>query len=122
MSMTITLKPDIEESLRRDALAFGLAPEEIAAQRLEEAELTRQIDALSLPHPPHSDRRYRDLLRKRRAGTLTEPERQEMISYSDDSERRAVERLELLVRLSRLWNHSLPDTTKRLGIKPPKPI
>lgn len=122
MSMTITLKPDIEESLRRDALAFGLAPEEIAAPRLEEAELTRRINALSLPRLPHSARRYRDLLRKRRAGTLMEPERQEMISYSDDSERRTAERLELLARLSCLWNAPLPDTMKRLGIKPPKPI
>jgi hypothetical protein len=71
--------------------------------------------------PEENWRRYGELICKRRAETLTEPEREELIALGDDLEMWNVRMLERLLELARLRQTSLDAVMKELGIKP-RPI
>ncbi len=56
---------------------------------------------------------------KRQQDTLTETERQELITLNDIAEQKNVERMAALAKLAQLRQISLPDLMEQLGIKPP---
>jgi hypothetical protein len=88
MPLTITLEPEREAFYREEARRAGVAVETLVSQRLEEAELVYHIRRLS-ETAPDSLRRYRQLLRRRRAGVLSDSEQQEMLAFSHDAEARS---------------------------------
>jgi pantothenate kinase len=63
--------------------------------------------------------RYRELVVKRRAETLTPQERQELLSISDQIELANVRRIELLIKLAQLRKMPLKTLMESLGIESP---
>ena len=62
--------------------------------------------------------RYRDLIAKRRAETLTDAEQQELIALGDKLEAWNVRRLRNLIKLAELRQTAVDVLMKQLGIKP----
>jgi hypothetical protein len=83
---------------------------------LSEAELLRRINEGA---PPEMQRRYDELIAKRRAETLSPEEYEELLHMTEQMESIEVRRLECLAQLARLRQTSLPELMKELGIAPP---
>ncbi|MBI3360158.1 MAG: STAS/SEC14 domain-containing protein [Chloroflexi bacterium] len=92
--------------------------------------LTAQRRAPSLPHSEaellqkinlglsaEQWQRYRALVAKRRAETLTADEQQELITYSDQIEKANARRIAYLIELAKLRQTSLEALMNELGIK-----
>jgi hypothetical protein len=83
---------------------------------MRETELLREINrGLS----PGDWQRYRELIAKRRAETLSPSEQNALIALSDALEAINVRRVECLVELARLRNMPLETLMDQLGIKAP---
>ena len=126
---TIQIQTSVEQLL--DAVA-QLPPDELAS-------LTEKIVALRATHaaphigqsetdllleinrdiPTETRHRYKELIAKRQAETLTSAEYAELISLSNQVEQREAERVAALADLARLRHTSLPELMKDLGIQAP---
>jgi fructose-1,6-bisphosphatase len=62
--------------------------------------------------------RYRELLARRKAGTLTLEEQRELISYSDRIEEANVKRIRYVAELADVQHTTLPALMTKLGLKP----
>ena len=62
--------------------------------------------------------RYRTLVAKRQAGTLTPEEQSELIALSDQIEEANVVRIQYVAELAELQQTTLPAMMKKLGLKP----
>jgi hypothetical protein len=123
MSLTITVSPDLEERLRDNAAREGVAPEVIAARRLEEADLLLRILAWI---DPDVWARFRQLAARQQEDEFTESEftdeeRQELRRLNNEVEIRHAERLECVGRIARLRGISLEQALQQLGIRFPIP-
>src|SRR5215470_4843392 len=98
MALTITLQPEIEARFRADAAREGLTVEQLAARRLLENELLWRIRTAT---PEAETRELHRLLRKRKAGTLSEEALVRLQTLLDERELRGAQRLEDLTQLSR---------------------
>lgn len=131
MTITVEMAPELEQQLRQAAAQAGLAPDvyivETLRQRLTlspppierlaatEAQLLLHINQ-SLDGIAWS--RYRDLVEKRQAETLTPAEQQELLVLTDQIELANVERMTHLVALARLRQTTLPVLIRKLGLQP----
>ena len=95
------LQPTTEARLLAAARARGETPDAIVAALLDrlpveaaEAELLKEI---SQGFPETFWQRYRDLIARRQAGTLTQREQAELIGLSDQAEERTLRRTQALV-------------------------
>jgi hypothetical protein len=82
----------------------------------DETELFRRINA-GLPEPAQT--RYRELIARRKAETLTAEEHEELLRLIDQSELLEANRAQALVELARLRGKSLAAMLQDLGIRPP---
>lgn len=62
--------------------------------------------------------RYRTLVAKRQAGTLTPEEQNELIDFSDQIEEANVTRIAYVAELAEIHQTTLPAMMKKLGLKP----
>ncbi len=69
--------------------------------------------------PPEVQRRYDELITKRRAESLTPDEHDELLRLTDQVEDSEARRLEHLAELARLRQTSLPALMKTLSIRTP---
>jgi len=139
MALTITLTPEAEERLRDESRRTGLPLEDLAARKLEgvllpmggspsppppartpalspaESDLLAKINE---GFPPEFWRRYRELIARREAGTLTAEECTELISLSDRVEEKNWRRTEHLIVLASLRGITLPELVQQLGLRP----
>jgi hypothetical protein len=115
MALTITLQPEIEARFRAEAAREGLTVEQLAAQRLQEAELLWRIRTAV---PETETRELHRLLRRRKAQTLTDPERSRLQALLDEREQRSARRLEDLTQLSHLRAMPVRHLMEQLGIRP----
>jgi len=69
--------------------------------------------------PPEAQRRYNELVAKRRAESLTPDEYDELLRLTDQTENLEARRMEYLAELARLRQTSLVELMKNLGIRPP---
>ena len=115
MSLTITLPPDLETRLRDDASRERLPVEEVAARRLQEADLLRRIFAY---FPPEETREMRALVRKREAGTLTGAEMELLNELAHRREAKNAARFSDVLALARLRGASHRQIMTELGIRP----
>ena len=81
-----------------------------------EAELLRINQGV----PPAVQRRYDQLIAKRRAESLTPDEHEELLQLTDQIENVEARRMEHLAELARLRQTSLPALLKTLGIRTPE--
>jgi hypothetical protein len=115
MALIITLQPEAEARFRAEAEREGLTIEQLAAQRLLEAELLWRI---RIAAPDAETRELHRLLRRRRAGTLTQAQQERLTTILEEREKRGAQRMEDLEQLSRLRGIPVRQLMERLGIRP----
>lgn len=115
MTLTITLQPDMEARFRAEAVHAGMTPEQLAAQRLLEAELLWRIRTAT---PEAETRELHRLLRRGKAGMLNQEESARLQTLLDEREERGAQRLEDLTQLSRLRAIPVRKLMERLNIRP----
>lgn len=115
MSLTIALSPETESRLRAEAVREQRSLEEVAARRVEEAELLRRIFAY---FPDAETREVRRLIRKRDAGVSDASEAVHLQTLIERREERNAERLSDLVRLASLRSVPLRQLMAELRIRP----
>ncbi len=115
MTINISLQPEVEARFQAEAVQNGLTLEQLASQRLLEAELLWRIRTAS---PESEKRRIHLLLRKQRDGLLAAHEQAELQAILDDREMRGAERLNDLVVLASLRAMSVRQLMEQLGIHP----
>lgn len=131
-ALTLEIAPDLEATLRLEAARQGLDARDYILRALRErlAAMTAAPPRLPVAEAallqeinrglsPESWQRYSTLKEKRRAGTLTQEEQAELISFSDQMEELNVQRMERLIQLARLRNTSVDALMDELGIKSP---
>lgn len=128
MTVVLDLPPDMESKMREVAQAEGLdvaaLVRETMATRLRQYNPARSLTETELL--AHLNRgfsetfwnRYRLLIAKRQAETMTDTEQQEAISMSDHLETWRVERLQYLIRLAELRQTTVDALMQELGLRP----
>ena len=116
------LQPTTEARLLAAARARGETPDAIVAALLDrlpveaaEAELLKEI---SQGFPETFWQRYRDLIARRQAGTLTQREQAELIGLSDQAEERTLRRMQALVELAQRRGVPFEHLLHEMGIRP----
>lgn len=115
MPMTITLEPEWEAHWREEARRLGMPAEQLLAQRAAEAELLWRIRSAA---PEPETRLLHRLLRRQKAGTLSEPEQAQLQALLDAREESGAQRLAELTRLARLRGMSVRSLMEQLGVRP----
>ncbi len=132
MPLTVEITPELEGEIRQAAAHEGLSLDtfilESIADRLRrpkpipgkhfagrESELLQAINH-SMAHIDWQ--RYRTLIDKRQAETLTADEHSTLIALGDEVEEANGKRIELLLELAQLRHTTLPVLMKTLDIKP----
>lgn len=128
MSIILDLPPEMESRVREVAQAEGLALpaflQEAAEARLRQYDPSRSLTEAELlarinrGFPETFWNRYRNLVAKRRAETLTGEEQQEVIGMSDTLEAWRVERLQYLTKLAQIRETTVDALLKSLGLRP----
>ena len=132
MSLTINLPPDLERRLQDEAARSGLEAGHFVVQTLSERLSRFEDQAPCLPYAeaelleqiniglaPETWERYHELIRRRRAESLTQEEQTELIGMSDEIETANARRIESLVKLAHLRGTTLPALMDELGIQAP---
>jgi hypothetical protein len=115
MALVIPIQAEAEERIRDEASRAGMPVEQLAARRLEEADMLWRIHSAA---PDSETRLLHRLLRKSRAGMLDPAGRAKLSSLLDEREQRAARRLHDHGTLSRLSGIPLQSLMDRLGISP----
>ena len=134
MTITIEVAPELENQIKQAAAKVGLSPDayivESVTQRLQptkprpssvkrlskrEATLLQKINQ-SLSQMQWQ--RYRELIDKRQAETLTPEEQTELIGLSDQLEEANAKRIEYVAHLAALRKTTVTTLMKELGLKP----
>jgi hypothetical protein len=132
MALTLEIIPELEAALREIAQREGLDVDTFAVRLLEEQVRQRRLHPPTLPRdeaellqqigqglPGETWERYRELVARRQAETLTPQEHQELIALSDEIEEWNAQRLGLLIRLAQLRKVALRDLMDELGLTAP---
>lgn len=130
-SIRLELTPELEQQLQTAASSQGLQPDGYILKTLaEHFQQTQQrahlptTEANLLQHigiglsAPEWER-YRLLIAKRRAATLTSDEQTELIQTSDRIELANAKRMEAAIALAKLRGQSLAEVMQDLGIEAP---
>lgn len=128
MTLLVDLPPEIEARIHKAAEAEGIdmaayvretmtarLPLPTAPASMTEKELMEEINR---GFPEAFWKRFRVLVRRRQAETMTPAEQQEAIGMSDRTEARAVERLQCLLELSKRRGKSVQKLMAEMGIRP----
>jgi hypothetical protein len=129
MSITINIRPELEEILKQMAIQEGKGVDSIIIELLEgqllsdpnsgrkniEMELLRKVN---LNITVETWERYYTLIEKREAEILTEAEYQELLALTDKIEIANANRIENLILLSKLRKVSVEELMEELGIRP----
>ena len=108
---------DLERFMEQ--LSILIARKKVPSLSKKETELIKKINR-GLPEKIQS--RYSKLLPKSVNHSLTETEYQELSDILPMMENLGVERLKHMIELATLWETSVDEVMKRLGIKPPPAI
>ena len=134
MAIVIELAPELENQIRQAAAQSGLSPDTYILESVQarlhaapthfartkrlpdaEADLLQKINQrLS----QISWLRYRELLAKRQAETLTSTEQTELIAFSDQIEEANVQRMTDVAALAQLRKTTIPTLMRELGFQP----
>ena len=135
MTLTLDIRPELEAQLKAEAAKAGLDASTFILNAIEERMRQNWRGTHSLPNrlstqeavllqkinqglPEEVRQRYRCLVAKRRAETLTSEDHAELIALSDRIDETNARRIEHLAELAQLRESSLDDVMRQLGIKP----
>lgn len=120
--MSIALQPETEARLLAAARARGKTPDEVVASllavlpaELGENELLREINQ---GFSEDFWSRYKALIARRQAETLTPGEQGELIDLSDQVEERTARRTQALAELAGRRGVTLDALVRQMGIRP----
>ena len=127
MSLTVEVPSEVEERVVQEAARRGVAPGNLVAEVLgrefrprpnvltaEETKLYEQINAAP---PDKTRRRYRQLIKKRRAETITKAEYQELLDLTNAVEVAHAKRLEAVIELAKLRGISFDQMLDEVGLR-----
>ena len=115
MSMTITLPGKLEDLFKAAAQREGVPVEALVVRQLEESELLWRIRIIA---PEDETCELHKLLRKQKAGTLADIERERLLALIDAREQLAAQRMEDLGALAKLRGLPVRELMNQLGIRP----
>lgn len=128
MTVVLDLPPQVESRMREAAEAEGvdtstyvsgamaaLLPFPAAPASMTEREL---VEETNRGFSEAFWERFRTLVRRRQAETMTREEQQEAIRMTDQTEARAVERLQCLIELAKRRDTSVRQLMTEMGIRP----
>lgn len=128
MTVVLDLPPEMESKMQELAQAEGIDVSALVrdtmAARLREYDPARSLTERDLltrinrGFPEAFWDRYRQLIAKRRAETMTHEEQQEAIRMSDQLEAWRVERLQYLIKLAEIRHTSVDALTEEMGLHP----
>ncbi len=129
MTLILNLPPQVESKVREVAAAKGLEASDLLRDAAEdylrrhdpvrpltEAELLMRINRSGFPEMFWD--RFRALVAKRTAGTLTPEEQQELLWHTEQTENRDAERLPYLFQLAGLRGVTVQALMTQLGLSP----
>ena len=129
MTLVLDLPPLIESQVREAAQAEGVEVSALIskaaqayvrqhdpARPLTEAELLLRINQSGFPETFWN--RFRALIARRQAGTLTPEEQQELLRHTEQTENRDAERLPYLFQLADRRGVSVQALMTQLGLSP----
>lgn len=131
MAVTLDFPPELEAQVRAAAARQGLDADRFILNILQERlQFTENVPRLTETEadllqkinrglPQEVWQRYKGLVAKRRAETLTSAEHEELISLSDQIENENATRIEYLVQLAQLRRVPLESLMQDLGIPQP---
>ncbi len=128
MPLLVDLPPEVESKVREVARAEGMDVSALVRETMEArlrqydpARSLTEADLLARINKGFSEafwNRYRQLITKRRAETMTPQEQQEAIGMSDQLEAWRVERLQYLIKLAEIRHTSVDALMQELGLHP----
>ena len=128
MTVVLDLPPEMESKMREVAQAEGLdvatLVRETMAARLREYNPARGLTEADLltrinrGFPEVFWDRYRQLIARHRAESMTPEEQQEAIGMSDELEAWRVERLQYLIKLAEMRHTSVDALMQKMGLRP----
>jgi hypothetical protein len=132
MPMILNIAPDLETEIKQAAAKAGVAPDVYVANLLEqhlrrtgnkvinlsETE-TGLLQQINLGLSQSTWQHYHELIKKRRAETLTPDEQKQLIEITDELERANARRMSALVKLAQYRQIPLEALIAELGIKAP---
>jgi predicted DNA-binding protein len=130
MNVSLTVPPEMERKLKQAANQLGLSPDSYIVRLLQQ-ELQARSTSTRLS-PEETDllqrinsslsavewERYRTLLAKRDAESLSNDEQAELIALSDQIEEANVHRMEAVAELARVRKTTVPELMSTLGLTP----
>lgn len=129
MTLVLELPAEIEMKVHEIASAEGLDVSAFmrevvearvrqydSARPLTESDLLIRINRLVFPEAFWN--RYRELVAKLNAGTLTPDEQEDLFAHTDQTENRDAERLSYLVALAELRGVTVQQVITQLGLRP----
>ena len=129
MTLVVDLPPEIEARVHEVAQAEGLDVSALMREAVEarvrqydparpltESDLLLRINRLVFSEAFWS--RYRQLVAKLNAGTLTPEEQEDLFAHTDQTEDRDAERLPYLVALAELRGVTVQEVITQLGLRP----
>ena len=129
MTLVLELPAEIEMKIHEIASAEGLDVSAFmrevvearvrqydSARPLTESDLLIRINRLVFPEAFWN--RYRELVAKLNAGTLTPDEQEDLFAHTDQTENRDAERLSYLVALAELRGVTVQQVITQLGLRP----
>lgn len=121
MSLTITLEPDVEDWVRREAIRLGLDEQGIIQRALRQQSRREQelLTRVQNSFPKDQEAQLRRLAE--RQDDLTEAEQTELLVLSHQREKQNAARLALLIELAELRGQSLDQVMTELKLTP-KPL
>ncbi|WP_309695964.1 hypothetical protein [Armatimonas sp.] len=121
MSLTITLEPDVEAWVRREAARMGLDAQGIIQRTLRQQSHKEQELLIRIQNcfPEDQEAQLRQLAARR--GKKSEAETAQMLTLSHQREKQNATRIALLVELAELRGQSLDQVMTDLKLSP-KPL
>ena len=133
MAIVVDLAPDLENQIRQAAAKEGLSPDAYILESVTERLHQTQPPPSRVKHLSKTEAnllqkinqslsqidwmRYRELIAKRQAETLTLEEQSALIAFSDQIEETNVKRIQYLAELAQLRGTTIQALLEELGLK-----
>lgn len=134
MTIVIEIAPELESQIRQAAANAGIPLAAYIVESVTERLHPERQRQSSVKHLPKIEAsliqkinqslsqiewlRYRELIAKRQAETLTPDEQAELIAVSDQLEEANVKRIEYVAELAQVRKTTIPAVMKELGLRP----
>lgn len=134
MTIVFEVAPELESQIHEAAKNAGISTDAFILESIQKGLAQANRPAISRARLPQKEAdliqkinqsmtqfqwgRYKELLAKRQAETLTPDEQRELMAFSDQIEAANVKRIEFVAELAQLRQTTIPAIMHDLGLKP----